>query len=357
MSQHVLGYHIGTVFFHLAVGEFEQHAGTNNVGIDELCRPVDRAIDMRLGGEMHNRAWLEFDKILDFEKLELKTEPVESNDAVLEPGDGETEFIRVCLTGQCKWGHHVYANSATNGPRGDALITEMIPLIDKKFRTIAKPTARFVGGHSSGGWSSLWLQVTYPEMFGGVWSTAPDPVDFRDWQCTNLYDAAGASVFFDENQNKRPLARRGETPLLWYPDFCKMDDTLGRGGQLRSFEAVFSPRGDDGLPVKCWDRETGKVDPEIAEYWKRFDISLTLEKNWMELSPKLAGKLHIYMGDLDTFYLDGATKLLGQRLKKLGSDAVVEIFPGKDHMSLMTSELRRRINREMTDQFRRYHNE
>ena len=100
--------------------------------------------------------------------------------------DGEAEFIRVLMTGECKWGHHVYADSETNGPRGQAVIEELIPRIDEMFRTVADPRARMVGGHSSGGWSSLWLQVRYPDAFGGVWSTSPDPVDFRDYQQSNL---------------------------------------------------------------------------------------------------------------------------------------------------------------------------
>ncbi|HJT34871.1 MAG TPA: alpha/beta hydrolase-fold protein, partial [Pirellulales bacterium] len=73
---------------------------------------------------------------------------------------GETDFIRVALSGDCKWGHHVFADSATNGPCGTALISELIPYIDAHFRTVAEPAARFVTGHSSGGWSSLWLQVS-----------------------------------------------------------------------------------------------------------------------------------------------------------------------------------------------------
>jgi hypothetical protein len=267
--------------------------------------------------------------------------------------EGETEFIKVFLTGQCNWGHHVYANSATNGPRGDALIQEMIPHIDSQFRTIAEPTARFVGGHSSGGWSSLWLQVAYPDDFGGVWSTAPDPVDFRDWQGTNLYE--NESVFFEADGSVKPLARRNGVVMLTYPGFCKMDDVLGEGGQLRSFEAVFSPRGDDGKPMMCWDRETGKPDPEIVEYWKRYDISKKLSENWTELEPKLAGKIHVYMGDVDTFYLDEATRLLGQRMKELGSDAVIEMFPSKDHMNLLDRSLRKRISQEMAEKFHQNH--
>lgn len=268
-------------------------------------------------------------------------------------GEGETEFIHVHLTGQCKWGHHVYADSATNGPRGKAFIEEMIPLIDSKFRTIAEPTARFVGGHSSGGWSSLWLQVNYPGSFGGCWSTAPDPVDFRDWQGSEIYK--GESVFFEADGSKKPLARRNGQVMLWYQNFCRMDDILGRGGQLRSFEAVFSPRGEDGLPVEAWDRETGIPNPEVIEYWKRYDISRILQERWGELKGELAGKIHVYMGDVDTFYLEEATRLLGERVKSMGIDAVVEMFPGKDHMNLVDRNLRGRIMREMTEAFHKNH--
>jgi hypothetical protein len=266
------------------------------------------------------------------------------------PGPGETEFIQVWLTGQCKWGHHVYANSVTNGPRGDMLVQEMIPEIDRRFRTIAEPAARFVGGHSSGGWSSLWLQVTYPDTFGGVWSTAPDPVDFRDWQGTNLY-AGDANVYFDADGQPRPLARAGQRVLVSYPDFTRMDDVLGRGGQIRSFEAVFSPLNEQGLPAHLWDRSTGVVDANVLEHWKKYDISRQLQKNWSQLEPRLRGKLHVYMGDQDTFYLEGATRLLAERLRRLGSDAVVEIFPGRNHGNLLTAELRSRIRREMSERY------
>ncbi len=269
-------------------------------------------------------------------------------------GENQTEFIRVFLTGQCKWGHHVYANSATNGPRGDMLVRELIPEIDRQFRTIAEPTARFVGGHSSGGWSSLWLQVSYPDQFGGVWSTAPDPVDFRDWQGTNLYDAS-ANVYFDAEGQQRPLARNGNQVLVTYKDFTRMDDVLGRGGQIRSFDAVFSPRDESGQPVQLWDRQTGEVSTAVLEHWKQYDISLLLQQNWQQLAPRLAGKLHVYMGDTDTFYLEGATILLGQRLRELGSDAVVEIFPDKNHGNLLTPELRNRILQEMSAQFWKHH--
>ena len=107
--------------------------------------------------------------------------------------------------------------------------------------------------------------------------------------------------------------------------------------------------------MKLWDRKTGRVDPEIAKAWQPYDIRLRLERNWKELAPKLAGKIHVYMGSEDTFYLDGATILLKETLAKLGSDAVVEIFPGKDHSTLMTLEMRQRIAKEMADTYQKLH--
>jgi S-formylglutathione hydrolase FrmB len=216
---------------------------------------------------------------------------------------------------------------------------------------VADPRARFVGGHSSGGWSSLWLQVAYPETFGGVWSTSPDPVDFRDWQGTNLYTVPPPSVFVDEHGQRRPLARMGAQPVLMYDDFCKMDDVLGRGGQLRSFDAVFSPLAENGEPARCWERSNGRIDSTILEHWKKYDISLMLQQNWPQLKDKLAGKLHVTTGDLDTFYLNRAVELMSERLKSLGSDAQIEIVPGKDHGSILTPQLRSTRQTQMTAAF------
>jgi S-formylglutathione hydrolase FrmB len=260
------------------------------------------------------------------------------------------EMIWVVLDPSCPLGHHVFADSANNGPCGQSLIEELIPQIEKAYRGLGTPAGRFLTGHSSGGWSSLWLQVTYPDFFGGVWSTAPDPVDFRDFQRIDL-TKPGANMFTDEQGKPRPLSR-GSKPIL-YKDFSDMEVVMGHGGQLGSFEAVFGPRGADGRPAQLWDRTTGAVNPEIARAWQPYDIRLTLERNWKTLGPKLAGKLHVYMGSEDSFYLEGATRLLGESLKKLGSDAVVEIFPGKNHGTLMDQKLHKRIAEEMAAQSRR----
>ncbi len=276
------------------------------------------------------------------------TEPIPEKNA------SGVEFLRVTLDPSCPLGHHVFADSANNGPVGQSLVTELIPELDRAFRTVAAPTARFLTGHSSGGWSSLWLQVTYPDVFGGTWSTAPDPVDFRDFQHINLY-RPGENMYRDMAGNRRPLARMGGTIALWYDDFDHTEEVLGYGGQLHSFEAVFGPQGADGKPLRAWDRSTGAINTDVTSEWKKYDIRLVLEQNWSDLGPKLAGKLHVFQGELDTFYLDGATRLLKESLVNLNSDAAVELVPGKTHFDLITTELNQRMRAEMVQSFLTHH--
>lgn len=267
-------------------------------------------------------------------------------------------IVRVVLDPLCYGGHHVFADSDNNGPRGKALIEELIPHLEKTLRLVAAPTARFVSGHSSGGWSSLWLQVTYPDFFGGVWSIAPDPVDFRDFQRINLYQP-GVNMYKDEHGNPRPIARVQDRVLGLYEPFVKMEIPYGDGGQIRSFEWVFSHKGTDGRPEMLFNRQTGAVDSIVADSWKRYDIRLILEENWQTLGPKLNSgeKLHVFVGDEDTFYLDGAVKLLKESQQNLKSAAVIEIVPGRDHGSIASPDLRLRIDRELVAIFNKNHPE
>jgi S-formylglutathione hydrolase FrmB len=235
----------------------------------------------------------------------------------------------------CGTGHSVFADSANNGPWGRMLTEELLPEIDRRFRTGGAAT-RHVTGISSGGWSSLWLQVTYPEQFAACWSHVPDPVDFHDFQRIDLY-APGANMYTDDADARRPLARNGAQTMIWYDNFCRMENVLGRGGQIGSFEAVFSPRGADGLPRPLFDRETGAVDTVTAKSWEPYDIRLVIERGWKGengakgLQERLAGKLHIYAGEVDNFFLEGATRNLKATLEALNSDAQVVIVPGMGH--------------------------
>ncbi len=256
--------------------------------------------------------------------------------APLVADEGKLEDCVVIVPdASCGTGHSVFADSANNGPWGRMLIEELLPEIDRRFRT-GGAASRFVTGISSGGWSSLWLTVTYPEQFAACWSHVPDPVDFRDFQQIDLY-APGANMYTDAAGTRRPLARNGGNTMIWYDDFCAMERVLGRGGQISSFEAVFSPRGEDGQPRALFDRATGAVDIETAKSWEPYDIRLVIERGWMGadgapgLRERLAGKLNIYAGAQDNFFLEGAVRTLQTSLASLGSDAHVVIVEGMGH--------------------------
>lgn len=263
-------------------------------------------------------------------------------------GMSKEPFIRIALDGVCPLGHHVYADSDNNGPWGAALVEELIPHLEKEFRLIPEPKARLLTGHSSGGWSSLWLQITWPDYFGGVWSTSPDSVDFHDFSGIDLYDPA--SNFFNDAEGKpRPIMREDGKVRLLLKDFVRMEEVIGPGGQMHSFEAVFGPRGKDGRPVPLWDRKSGKVDAHVIKSWRRYDIVDKLQREWPTVGTKLAGKITVIMGEEDNFYLDGATRRLKDALTKLGSDARVFMEPGKDHGTILFSPPFRAILKEMNE--------
>ena len=232
-------------------------------------------------------------------------------------------------------------NSPNNGPYGDAIIEELIPAVEKKFRIIAQPYARILSGGSTGGWESLALQIFHPEFFGGTFSLCPDPVDFNYFQAVNIYKDKNA--YYKEygwTQVPTPSDRGTDGVVrLTYKqrnDMERVMGTKGRSGeQIDIFEAVFGPIGSDGYTKPLFDKRTGVIDPEVAMYWKKnFDLHYYLEKNWNRIGEQLEGKLHIYTGDMDTYYLNPAVVRLEsflEKTKKPYYDGTVEYGDGQPH--------------------------
>lgn len=266
-------------------------------------------------------------------------------------------MLYVFLDASCPLGHHEFADSVNNGPWGTALVTEFVPALEQRFHAFGAPAGRFLTGHSSGGWSSLWLMVSWPDVFAGTWSTAPDSVDFRDFTGIDVYHFANA--FTDPEGKPIPLVRKNGEWAMTIREF--VDRELARsdhGGQFMSFDAVFSPRGDDGRPMHLFEPKTGAIDRAVAESWKKYDIGLQLRERHAELLPKLRGKLHVYVGTQDTFRLEGALRLLAADLQRLGSDAEIVFAEGRDHGTLFQPHpelwpdgMMARIHREMRAKF------
>jgi len=207
-------------------------------------------------------------------------------------------------------------NSANLGPYGDAINYELIPYIEKKYRGIGEGWARFTYGGSTGGWEALATQVFYPDMYNGCFAACPDPIDFRWFFIVNIYDHKNA-YYLDSKWKKTP--RPGTRNYLGELN-CTNEDinhhelalgTKGRsGGQWDIYSAVYSPVGKDGYPKPIWNKLTGEIDREVAQYWKEnYDLRYIMERDWKTLGPKLKGKIHIYCGDMDNYYLNNAVYL------------------------------------------------
>src|SRR6185312_10416861 len=204
-------------------------------------------------------------------------------------------------------------NSDNVGPYGDAILKELIPEVEHRFRGIGQPWARALTGGSTGGWEAIADQVFYPDDFNGAWGFCPDPIDFRAYQIVNIYEDKNA--FWKEGpfgRVPRPEMRKpdGSLDAVMEPA-VRREEVMGTHGrsteQFGIWQAVFSPVGPDGYPKPIWDPKTGAIDASVASYWKEhYDLVHIMESNWPILGPKLAGKLHITVGDMDTWYLNSA---------------------------------------------------
>ncbi len=232
--------------------------------------------------------------------------------------DTAPRFIQVTIEHACPYYDDSYGvNSENVGPYGDAIVTELIPRLEATYRAIGRPWARVLTGGSTGGWISLAMQVFYPDVFGGTWSFCPDPVDFHKYQIVNLYNDANAYRVEGEWMSVPRGGERDTSGNLVYTmdQECLYEEAIGdrsrSGGQWAIWNAVFAPVAADGYPQPLWDPLTGRIDKAVAAWaGERYDLRRRLEKDWPALGPRLAGKIHVYCGRMDNFYLNEACYLL-----------------------------------------------
>ena len=206
-------------------------------------------------------------------------------------------------------------NSPNVGPYGDAIMNELIPEVERRFRTIREPWARWLSGGSTGGWEALALQIFHPDFFGGTWAYCPDPVTFTDVEGINAYKDRNA-YYKDFDWYRVPTINSREVnyeprQTSQQRNYMELvNGTRGRSGQqLDIWSAVFGPVGPDGYFDPLFDKRTGEINPKVAQYWKdNYDLLEHLKRNWTTVGPKLVGKLHVYIGDADTYFLDRATR-------------------------------------------------
>lgn len=204
-------------------------------------------------------------------------------------------------------------NSANQGPYGDALTYELIPHIEKLFRGQGEGWSRFLYGGSTGGWEALAVQVKYPDEYNGCFAACPDPIDFSAYVLTNIYEDENA--YYAQGEHKKVevpghrdyLGNISSTIRESNHLELVLGDKSRSGGQYDIWEATYSPQGEDGYPQRLWDKRSGDIDHKVAEYWKEnYDLRHIMERDWDKLGEKLKGKIHIYCGDMDNYYLNNA---------------------------------------------------
>jgi len=263
----------------------------------------------------------------------------------------------ISLDPQGQFGHHLFADSDNNGPVGRALIEELIPALETKYNLRPEPEARILRGHSSGGWSSIWLAMKYPETFGGAWSSAPDPVDFRAFQLVNIYE--DQNMYFDDDGFERPSYRSGGNVLMTIREENRMEYVLGSrfegAQQWGSWQAVFGTRARDGMPRPLFNIDTGVIDRQVAESFKRFDIGHLVRTNPDKYAPIFRDRIRIVCGEDDNFYLEGAVRKLKAALEEagaVGGEGYCELVPGADHGSVIIRANQNILMDQMLDHLR-----
>lgn len=259
----------------------------------------------------------------------------ESSDTLASVPLDTIACIKVYLDGDCSLGHSTYANSDNNGPAGDAFAYEFIPQLDQRFRTNG---ARVIRGHSSGGWTVVYLLTHYPRLFVAGNASAPDPVDFHRFVLTNLYTDDKRAEFIDALTigSNPDLPASYDRPNIVH----SIEDIIYRGEQNVSFAAVFGPKGNDGLPKPLFDSATGKIHGDVFEYWKRYDLTQYIVKNWPALKKDLDGKLRVSVGNEDNAYLNFSATLMEKEMKKLGANIEFAYYPGT-HFTVATPEYKK----------------
>jgi hypothetical protein len=208
-------------------------------------------------------------------------------------------------------------NSANVGPYGDAINYEFIPYIEQKFRGIGESWARFLYGGSTGGWEAIATQIFYPDMYNGCYASCPDPIDFRAYTSVNIYENKNA-YYINSRWKKTPVPGtrnylgKVKATMEEINHLELVLGTNGRSGQQWDiWEAVYSPVGNDGYPARIWNKLTGEINHSVAEYWKEnYDLRYILERDWKTIGPKLKGKINLYVGEMDNYYLNNSVYLM-----------------------------------------------
>ena len=242
-------------------------------------------------------------------------------------------MAHVLLDPTVNGGYGYFTDSENNGPWESALVTEFVPYLEALLGVGGSPTNRFLEGYSSGGWAAVWLEVAHPTFFRAVWAVAPDPLDFRHFYEVDVTPGSTDNFYVRPHGAPRFLDREHDVTMRRFMQH--VDDDPARGGLISSYEFAWSPRGPDGLPLRLFDRTSGRLNEATLEAWQAHDVRAVLEAGGAALEAALAGKLHLYCGAEDDFFYDQPTAALCRFLRQHRYAAACAVVPGLTHGSIL----------------------
>ena len=223
-------------------------------------------------------------------------------------------------------------DSANNGPYGEAIVKELIPSIERRFRIVRQPFARVLTGKHSAGRSALALQLQHADFFGGAWIFHPWPFSFQRYFGLDIYENDNAFIvkstdipLWARNPSEWLPVERYFTrsmsgiPLVSFRQVSQHDSVMAGmagGDPIGADDAILGPVGSNGYPRPLWSRTTGQIDREVADFWREHaDLAYYAQTNWSKIGPQLDGKLHFYVGDMDEFYRNAGVHLFEEFLQ------------------------------------------
>lgn len=229
------------------------------------------------------------------------------------------------------YGHHYFEDSPLNGARRRALIEELIPWLDVRFRTIAEPDARLLMGEGAGGRAALGMLTGHPDTFGRAWAIAPDAVSFSHLGLLDLY--RGENAFTDEQgldwpARRSPLGSERELIHATVRDEIERARVLGVQGRSGTIwdarRAAFGvPRTNEPFPPWPFDPETGKIDPLTSVDWSERDLLLRAQRD-PAIAECLRKQARIIVGGRDERYREEGVAALATLL---GVDSELQESP------------------------------
>lgn len=195
-------------------------------------------------------------------------------------------------------------------------IDEIIPAVDRQFRTLTQREHRAVMGHSSGGYGALYHAMHHPELFGAVAAKAPD-LYFEFTALTSL------ARFQQQTEKHGGIAEFIEAIPSIHPKRGSFWEAIHTAMYAMAYAPnPESPLGFD-LPI---DPETGALNEYVWQRWLEFDLIRIINQSSAQEALRQMQVVFLEVGKFDEYQLQVGARLLHKKLEAAQIEHIYEEF-------------------------------